>query len=138
MEVSFNISGPMRGKQRPRATRQGRIYTPKETVNAEAYIKYLASEAMCTMEPFTGALKATFAIYVEIPKSFTKAKRKAALEGIEHPTTKPDLDNIVKLLADAMNGIVYKDDKQIVSICVSKKYAEHASAHVYVGEINEH
>ena len=66
MEVSFNISGPMRGKQRPRATRQGRIYTPKETVNAEAYIKYLASEAMGTMEPFTGALKATFAIYVKL------------------------------------------------------------------------
>lgn len=135
-EVSFNIQGPMRGKQRPRATRMGRIYTPKETVNAEAYIKYLASVAMGEMEPFTGALKATFAIYVEIPKSFTKGKREAALAGTVYPTTKPDLDNIVKLLADAMNGVVYKDDKQIVSICVSKKYADSASAHVYIGEID--
>jgi Holliday junction resolvase RusA-like endonuclease len=135
MEVSFNVIGPMRGKQRPRATRMGRIYTPKETVNAEAYIKYLASEAMGNMDPFQGALKATFAIYVEIPKSFSKTKRQAALDGVEYPTTKPDLDNIVKLLADAMNGVVYKDDKQIVSICVSKKYAEVASAHIYVGEI---
>jgi Holliday junction resolvase RusA-like endonuclease len=134
-EVSFNVAGPMRGKQRPRATRMGRIYTPQETVNAEAYIKYLASQAMGSMEPFEGALKATFAIYVEIPKSFTKSRRQAALAGTDYPTTKPDLDNIVKLLADAMNGIVYKDDKQIVSICVSKKYAESASAHIYVGEM---
>ena len=132
IDVNFQIPGPLRGKQRPRSTKMGRMYTPKETVNAEAYIKFLAAEAMGDEEPLEGPIKLVVYICVEIPMSFSKTKRAAALEGLEYPTTKPDLDNCVKLLADAMNGVVYKDDKQIVTLVVSKLYSSAAHTRVYI------
>ena len=52
--------------------------------------------------------------YFEIPKSYSKKRKKACLEGIERPTKKPDIDNVYKGIADAMSGIIYQDDKQIV------------------------
>jgi len=130
--VVFVIPGVARGKQRPRATRTGRVYTPKQTVNQEAYIKMLAATAMRGLAPFVGPLEATFSISVAIPKSFTRQQRKLIDEGNLYPTSKPDIDNVVKLLCDAMNGIVYGDDKQIVDLYVSKIYEDSASTTVMV------
>jgi Holliday junction resolvase RusA-like endonuclease len=130
--IVFTIPGVARGKQRPRATRQGRVYTPAQTKNAEAFIRLLATQAMKGGEPLDGPIEATFMVSVEIPKSFSKQKHKDALEGRLYPTSKPDLDNIVKLLADALNGIVYKDDKQIVDMFVNKVYSEHAETVVMI------
>jgi Holliday junction resolvase RusA-like endonuclease len=130
--VVFVIPGVARGKQRPRATRTGRVYTPKQTVNQEAYIKMLAATAMRGFAPFVGPLEATFSISVAIPKSFTRQQRKLIDEGNFYPTSKPDIDNVVKLLCDAMNGIVYGDDKQIVDLYVSKIYEDSASTTVMV------
>lgn len=130
--IIFDIPGVARGKQRPRATRTGRVYTPKQTVNQEAYIKMLAATAMRGHPPFEGPLDATFHINVAIPKSFTRQQRLLIREEKLWPTSKPDLDNIVKLLCDAMNGVVYGDDKQIVDLYVCKKYAQHGSTTVMV------
>jgi Holliday junction resolvase RusA-like endonuclease len=130
--VVFVIPGVARGKQRPRATRTGRVYTPKQTVNQEAYIKMLAATAMRGLAPFVGPLEATFSISVAIPKSFTRQQRKLIDEGNLYPTSKPDIDNVVKLLCDAMNGVVYGDDKQIVDLYVSKIYEDSASTTVMV------
>ena len=49
------------------------------------------------------------------------------------PTVKPDVDNILKACADAMNNIVYLDDKQIVDVTVRKRYSPAASAYVEIG-----
>jgi Holliday junction resolvase RusA-like endonuclease len=130
--IVFVIPGTARGKQRPRATRTGRVYTPAQTVNQEAYIKMLAATAMRGLAPFGGPLEATFAINVAIPKSFTKQQREKIAEGKLFPTSKPDIDNVVKLLCDAMNGVVYGDDKQIVDLFVNKMYADHAQTTVMV------
>jgi len=126
------IPGPARGKQRPRSTRTGRVYTPAQTVNQEAYIKMLAATAMRGLAPLIGPLEATFSISVAIPKSFTRQQRKLIDEGSLYPTSKPDIDNVVKLLCDAMNGVVYGDDKQIVDLYVSKVYEDAGSTTVMV------
>ena len=130
--VIFTIPGVARGKQRPRATRQGRVYTPKETVNQEAYIKMLAATAMRGFAPFGGPLEATFIISVAIPKSFTRRDRERIEKRDLWPTSKPDIDNVVKLLCDAMNGICYGDDKQIVDLLVTKSYAANAQTMVMI------
>lgn len=130
--IVFVIPGTARGKQRPRATRTGRVYTPAQTVNQEAYIKMLAATAMRGFAPFVGPLTASFHINVAVPKSYTKQQRKMIDEGKLWPTSKPDIDNVVKLLCDAMNGIVYGDDKQIVDLLVTKSYADSASTHVMI------
>lgn len=121
--VAFTVPGELRGKQRPRATRQGRVYTPAETRNAEAFVRLIAAQAMEDRGPLEEPLMLTVAIDVGIPKTFSRKQREAALEGRILPAKKPDLDNVVKLLCDALNGIVYADDKQIVTLVVSKRYA---------------
>lgn len=130
--IVFVIPGTARGKQRPRFARTGRVYTPPQTVNQEAYIKMLAATAMRGLSPLIGPLEATFSISVAIPKSFTGEKRKRIEEGKLFPTSKPDLDNVVKLLCDAMNGVVYGDDMQIVDLYVNKTYAAAGSTTVMV------
>ena len=62
--------------------------------------------------------------YFEVPKSKSKKFREAALSGLERPTKKPDLSNIIKGIEDALNGLVYKDDSSIVSLKIQKYYSE--------------
>lgn len=54
--------------------------------------------------------------YFEIPKSYTKKKRALCEQGDILPTCKPDIDNVVKAVADGLNGVAYKDDSGIVEI----------------------
>ena len=61
---------------------------------------------------------------VTIPSSKSKKFKQAAIEGIERPAKKPDPDNIFKCLTDALSGVAYKDDKQIVDARIHKWYAE--------------
>jgi Holliday junction resolvase RusA-like endonuclease len=58
-----------------------------------------------------------------IPKSWSKRRQEAALAGTERPTTKPDADNVAKVVADACNGVVWVDDAQVVELSVSKRYS---------------
>jgi Holliday junction resolvase RusA-like endonuclease len=58
----------------------------------------------------------------------------ACLNRSDRPTKKPDADNICKAVCDAMNGIVYKDDAQVVSLHFTKRYNTIASIHVCVKE----
>jgi Holliday junction resolvase RusA-like endonuclease len=74
-------------------------------------------------------------IYVTPPVSWSKKKRTAALDGVIRPTTKPDIDNVIKGIFDAINDIVFLDDKQVVSLLVSKLYAEQARVVVRAYEI---
>ena len=71
-----------------------------------------------------GPLSVSVAISVGIPDSWSKKKRAAALSGEIRPTGKPDFDNTTKLICDALNGIVWKDDAQITDARFSKRYAE--------------
>jgi len=98
----------------------------------------LAATAMRGLAPFIGPLEATFSISVAIPKSFTGEKRKRIEEGKLFPTSKPDIDNVVKLLCDAMNGVVYGDDMQIVDLYVNKAYAAAGSTTVMVSMKGTH
>lgn len=92
----------------------------------------LAATAMRGFAPFVGPLSATFSISVAIPKSFTRQQRDLIDNGKLYPTSKPDIDNVVKLLCDAMNGIVYGDDKQIVDLWVTKIYEDSPSTTVMI------
>ena len=62
--------------------------------------------------------------YFEVPKSKSKKFREAALSGLEYPTKKPDIDNIIKAIQDALNGLAYKDDALIVRLHTVKLYSE--------------
>jgi Holliday junction resolvase RusA-like endonuclease len=130
--VIYSVEGNPVGKQRPRFSR-GRTYTPKKTVD---YERLIAAKALSAMAP-TLPLETPVAVYIwinhAIPSSYSKRRKEACLNGLEFPK-KPDLDNVAKLYLDAMNGIVYKDDVQVVKLRVSKRYDTVASVHVLVRE----
>ena len=122
----FQIDGEPMGKQRPKLARVGnftRTYTPKETVNYENWVRM--SYNSFGGEYFGGAsIKVEIDARFPIPKSFNKTKHEQAVDGQLRPTKKPDCDNIAKIICDALNGIAYDDDKQIVELLVVKNYAE--------------
>ena len=73
--------------------------------------------------------------FFEVPKSKSKKFKERALLGLERPTKKPDIDNIVKALQDALNGLAYKDDSSIVYLSVAKCYSEIPRVEVILREI---
>ena len=134
--LHIRINGEPRGKQRPKFTKQGRAYTPKETRQYEQEIREAAREAAAIQQylkppensPVSVHITACFAV----PESYSQKKQEAAENGRIYPAKKPDADNIVKAVLDGLNGIAYHDDKQAVEVLVTKQYARHGDPHVDV------
>jgi Holliday junction resolvase RusA-like endonuclease len=131
--IEITIPGELRGKGRPRFGK-GFAYTDTRTRNAEAWVKACAVQAY-RAAPMGGPLSITLSIGVPVPKSWPKKRRADALAGGIWPTGKPDLDNQVKLVGDALNGIVWGDDSQIVRAVVSRRYVEQPQAVLIVAEV---
>lgn len=79
-----------------------------------------------------GQLSMDILAIMEPPKSWSKRKIAAALNGELKPTVKPDLDNIAKIVADALNGLAYHDDSCIVDLMVRKRYGAEARVEVWI------
>lgn len=132
MKVEFTISGKPCGKGRPRHTKSGHTYTPEATVNFETLTKLAYQQAGGGMHE--GAISLTIYAYYSIPQSASKKKQTAMLEGHEMPMIKPDVDNVAKIIMDALNQIAYSDDKQVVDLRVLKAYSAEPRTKVVVEE----
>ncbi|MUU07915.1 MAG: RusA family crossover junction endodeoxyribonuclease [Phascolarctobacterium sp.] len=128
-EILITIPGEPCAQGRPRISTAGgfpRAYDPAKSRNYKAFVKLIAQEEI----PVQGwrytelPLAVTITAYMSIPSSKSKKFKQAAALGVERPTKKPDIDNIFKCVTDALSGIAYKDDKQIVAATVNKRYAE--------------
>lgn len=124
--VSFFVPGEAIGKGRPRVTTIGghaRMFTPKKTADYETLIAETAQEAMKGRELIGGPVLMELAIRMPVAASWSKKKTAAALDGDVMPTKKPDADNVLKAICDGINGIVFKDDVQVVNISLSKRFS---------------
>lgn len=133
--IAFVIPGTPVGKGRPKFARRGAFvttYTPEKTANYENLVKLAAAEAMQGRAIIDGAVAVAIALFVTPPASWSQKKQRAALEHVTMPTSKPDVDNVIKGIFDAMNDIVFRDDKQVVDLSVQKRYAEIPRAFVKV------
>lgn len=136
-DIYFIIDGPVIPKGRPRFAR-GRTYTPKRTHDYEKKVKdaYL-SEYPSGMAFETEPLEMILNVYMAVPKSFSKKKRDHMI-CFEYPTLhKGDADNFLKSVADALNGIAYTDDCQIVTATVNKIWSETDRAEVTLREVKK-
>lgn len=134
-EVTFTVPGTPVGKGRPRFARRGNFvqtFTPEKTASYENLVRIKAEEAMNGRQAFDGAVHVRIDLHVTPPASWSQKKQRAALAGEIHPTSKPDADNCIKVIFDAMNGIVFRDDKQVVDLVAKKRYASTAMAKVEV------
>lgn len=133
--VAFVIPGTPVGKGRPKFARRGAFtvaYTPEKTASYENLVKVKAEEAMTGKPVFDGAVEVSIRLFVTPPASWSQKRQREALAGAIFPTSKPDIDNVVKGIFDAMNEIVWKDDKQAVDVRVVKRYGQVARAAVEV------
>ena len=123
--MEFEVIGAPVGKRRPKfSTVHGyaQAIKPKEDVIYENLVKLSFQQAKPSdYNLFDKAVKMTILAYFAIPKSFSKKKQNEAIEGRISPLTKPDADNIAKIICDALNDIAYKDDTQIVELTIIKK-----------------
>ena len=74
---------------------------------------------------------------MKVPKSDSKLVKKRKLEGYIRPMVTPDTDNLAKSLLDALNGLAYGDDKQIVELEVKKFYGETEEAKIKLIPLEE-
>lgn len=131
------IYGQPQGKARPRFRSCGKYvqtYTPKSTMEYETQIKneyYLQEKKYYSKEPLSIKIRA----FYEIPKSWSKKKKAIATD--LRPMVKPDLDNIIKVVLDALNKVAYADDKQVCRIYSEKYYSIMPRLEIDLKEIKE-
>jgi Holliday junction resolvase RusA-like endonuclease len=126
MEKRLVMTIEPKPKERPRAAIIGghaRIFTPKTT---EAYEKEIRAAWVRANgdKPEEGPLRARIYFGLPIPRSETKANKLLMVLRKVFPVKRPDLDNLIKSVLDALNGVAYKDDCQIVTMLSRKNYAE--------------
>lgn len=130
--TTFVIPGKPFAKQRPRATRQGRVYTPAETISFERQVAAIAAKHFPA--PIDGPVSVTIRATFEPPQSWSKRK---TAEHINRPhCQRPDLDNCAKAVLDALNRIAWADDGQVAEITVSKVWGPSARTVVHVEEMS--
>lgn len=125
-EVRFTVPGEPQGKGRARVgTIQGKamMFTPAKTVAYEGLIAVVAQEAMGGADLFQGPVMVEVTMHCPIRQSWSKKKQVAALAGDIYPTSKPDADNCLKAVCDALNGIVWRDDTQATDIHMKKRFS---------------
>ena len=111
-------------KGRPRFTRTGHAFTDKKTLQAEAAIRN-AALAEWGKKPFEGA--------VELVIQFTFKKPKSNKKNLH--TQRPDLDNCAKLVSDAINGVAFVDDSQVISLACTKGWGDSGKIVLVVDEV---
>lgn len=133
----FTVYGPPVPKGRPRFAKQGnfvKTYTPEKTKSYESEVAMMAKAAMGASKPLFSPLEAFIHLTFPIPDSYSKKRSQACLSGEEKHTKKPDADNCAKALIDGMQGIVFDNDSQIISLHIHKTYGEIAKAEILVRE----
>lgn len=120
MTISFHVPGKAIGKSMRTNPRTMRRYKTKET---KAWMRLISDLArrVAPPRPWDGPIELVIEV-TRAPLKTSKAKVAAMLSGRILPTTKPDNDNYCKGVADALTGIVYVDDAQVVRTVIEKKY----------------
>lgn len=130
MIYHLSVQGRPVPKSRPRFTRSGHTYTPPRTKEYEAKVKdeWMYRHGIVASDR---PLKVCVMYYYSMPKSWSKAKKREAV----HYTSRPDIDNLNKAVFDALNGVAYLDDAQIVQVNAVKWYGAEDKTEVIIEEL---
>lgn len=135
MRYEFEVPGTIKGKGRPRVNSYtGMVYTPTTTKDYEYLVEQYFLLKYPKFKPFEGRLAVNITATFNIPKSTKKCEVEKMIQNEISPTKKPDIDNIVKIILDAMNKFAFKDDTQITKLSVEKKYGEEEKIYIEIEE----
>jgi len=133
-EILFRVPGRPHGKERPFFTGT-RAITPSSTRAYESTVQWCATQAMRRIgqtEASDRPCRVWLVLDFTVPKSVSKKEREECLSGRMVPVCKPDADNVAKAILDGMNGIVYRDDKQVYQLSIAKRYSDVEQVEVLV------
>lgn len=130
--MNLTIYGKPQPKERPRVYK-GHGITPTRTKNYEA--KIAAEWRAIYPKPIEGDIRVYITFYMPIPISWSKTKKERAEREIIRPSVRPDIDNLVKIILDGLNGVAFMDDKQVVEITAAKYYSSEPRTAILVEEI---
>jgi Holliday junction resolvase RusA-like endonuclease len=135
MIYEFEVPAKIIGKGRPRLNSYtGQVYTPTRTKDYESLVEQYFLIKYPRYKVIEGRAKVSIIAYFEVPKSASKAMKEQMLNNEISPTKKPDIDNVVKIVLDALNTIAFKDDTQITKIEVEKIYAAEEKLYIKIEE----
>lgn len=140
MTIRFTVPGEPKGKARPRVftNKAGRsqAITPQDTLSYENLVRWVFTNTM-ESKKLQGEIEAKIVAMYPIPKSMTKKNRQLIDEGKLHPTKKPDLDNVAKIILDSLNKIAFDDDSQVIRLIVEKHFSDEPRVEVTLRELDE-
>lgn len=126
-QVSLVVYGNPVAQGRPRFFRRGKhigCYDPEKSKSFKETVKWQAIEQKAKM--LSGALEMRFKFYLQRPKSLPRK--------VKYHTKKPDLDNLVKIVKDALEGICYLNDSQVSLSTEEKLYSECPRVEILITE----
>lgn len=140
--ITFIVEGKPQGKARARTvtnryTGKKHSFTPEKTKSYEDLIRWsykAQGGAFHCAIPLQVDIQAVY----EIPKSTSKKKRVEIVQNEIRPQTKPDCDNVIKVVLDALNGVAYYDDKQVVCVSCNKYYGEKGYLKITIKECEKY
>ena len=139
--ICFTVPGKPQGKARARTyynpkTKAMSSTTPDKTVLYENFICTRYMEAAEEQRfPDEVYIKVRIQAFYEVPKSCSKVRRTAMLNGELLPAKKPDIDNVIKAVLDALNKVAYRDDNQVVELQIRKQYSERPRLEICIEEL---
>ncbi|MNP23881.1 Endodeoxyribonuclease RusA [compost metagenome] len=138
MIIQFTVYGEPVAQGRPKFSTAGgfpKAYDPKKSRDYKDYVR-LAAVEYAPKAPLEGPLGMVLTVYRSTPKSFSKRKSAMAEEGKITPTTKPDVDNYLKGVKDALKGIIWCDDSQVVDVYARKRYSARPRIEVKIKQLS--
>lgn len=135
MIYEFEVPGKIIGKGRPRLNSYtGVVYTPTRTKDYETLVEQYFLIKYPRFKELEGRIKVSIIAYFSIPKATKKSDINEMLENNISPTKKPDIDNVVKIVLDAMNKFAFKDDTQITKLDIEKRYGLEEKIYIKIEE----
>lgn len=147
-EFRIFVPGAAVPQGRPRiTTRSGfpRAYDPAKSRNYKALVARIAGARIAEMTkadaagdgeglrfPIADAVCLSVTEHREIPRSWSRKKHVNALAEDIQPVSRPDLDNVVKALKDALTGVVWRDDSVVTEIHAAKIYSDTPGVEIIV------
>ena len=135
MIYEFEVPGKITGKGRPRVNTTTAIaYTPAKTKEYEELVKQYFIIKYRKINPLEGRIKIKITAYFSVTKNTSKKQEENMLNNTISPTKKPDIDNIAKIILDALNKLAFKDDNQITKLEIEKKYSIEDKIYIKIEE----
>lgn len=136
-EINLIVYGEPKAQGRPRFARRGNFVSAYDDPKSAEYKDTVYSVAVENRppEPLQSALSVKITCFRSIPAAFSKRRQELAEAGEMYPITKPDIDNYVKGIKDALKGVMWRDDSQVVNLTAYKRYSKTPRVEISIREV---